>query len=351
MDVYIYICVFLVICVFLRKYFSVLDYFSFALCFIVLACRDFVVGTDTLNYIYDFQGFFLSSYDFSWTTEFGYVAIVLLLKFLNFEPFSIVVFFAFASFYFLYLSFSRFKIPLSLGVYFFIVCGFYLSAFNISRQILGCCIFLYALSFICIDNSSKKKYWLFFTVAIMFHKSLWFFVWLYFVPNKAFKLWIIYLSVLISIVIFWFEFNFINSLLVKGLGDFYSNYSSILTDNFESSLMGKIFFVIITFVQLFIMYDSKDRINPRLYNLFAISIVVFLLTKNLHPYLSRIALGITIIQIVFYSKYFQLVMVDKLKKDFVFLFITILLLYGQYSLLVNNIGEVVPYRIHRTLNF
>lgn len=317
--------------------------------FFILTFRSATVGTDTETYINHFYHKYIHNGDFSFAqVEVGYDMLVKFLRIINSDGYGIITSLSIITFLFLILSFKKLKVDLAYGLCFYVLLGFYFYAFNGARQLAAISILLYTYTLI-VTRDKKFKILFFLILSVSFHKSTLFFFPLIFVPNKVMSYSLVKLLVCISFIMFWTGAEFLTNLIGYYLGDLYNNYSDIFEESSSTSISGKLYYSLILIAQLFIYEQTKNSVNSRLVNLYVLSLCMFLLFKNMHPYLNRILFNITIIQVVYYALFFYNYKLNSNNKRVIFtssLFILfILLFYGQYSVLLNNVGEIIPYSL------
>ncbi|MGJ1410686.1 EpsG family protein [Sphingobacterium thalpophilum] len=324
-----------------------LRFIGSAIFFVLLAIIMFrapEVGTDTKSYL---QHFYIGygSQNFSVKNfEFVYIWVVRLLSNTVSTPQFVLYFLAVTTLCFLRTAFSRLEIDLGIGLMFFVLSGIYFYAFNGSRQIASVSILLFAYTCLIRDEKNSKIYFLLATLlAASIHISSIFYIFLVFLPTRLMNFKLVLIAFIVSSVIFLFEMSFISKYVIGLVGDYYLTYSDVLEVSNSTSLSGKIFYLLIAINQFIIYIKVKDRLDPKLVNLYVLSIILFLLFRNMHPLISRILYGITIIQVVVMSKIFD----KKYVKEYIFLAsIMILQIYSLIDMLNLNVGEIIPYRFY-----
>lgn len=308
------------------------------------------VGTDTATYMdihrmvllyeYDYGGGILSK---NW--EFISSTLYNVIYNNSLSPRLAIVFFSLLTFIFLFLSLKRTKLSYGIGCIIFLIL-FYLSSFNIARQICACSIVLYACTFLFEKSNKKYLFFVYVFLASFIHAVSLIFVAVYLVrfirevPYKRTTL-----TVVAGII---FLFNLVSpinlsELLTTLLGDV--SYAEIYSDRAittSRSFMGIMqdfakFLVAI----LVLNYGgiAKKVTLPDL--LFYLSIIAAIFSANAHSDIARIFLPIDFFQILYFPYIYQY------NRKFIhslpfFSFIFIHAFFTLWGAAMGS-GEVVPY--------
>lgn len=353
MDFYIILIVITFLLAIIAKRLNFCNYLLAIYLFAVLIFRGRKVGTDTINYINLYYSGYGTPYFSVKNFEFIFIYSLKFLKNITNDPEIVIYFLGFITFLFLLLSFKRFKIKLSYGLLFYILSGIYFFSFNGARQAASISILLYAFYFLISDESySKWKFIFYILVASGIHISSIYFLFLIFIFKKDINLKISIGIFLFSLIVNLFFAEFISNIISSYLISYYEVYSDELLISNSLSIGGKIFILLLT-VSLFGIYILlRGSINPKLLNLFFLSIILILLLKNLHPYISRILYGMTIVQIIIFSRIFANIKLSitigkkRFKLMVLLTIVSILNLYSILDILDKNIGELIPYYLN-----
>lgn len=320
----------------------------FVLCFLSMF-RAESVGTDT--YAYMEVGGMLYSYGFNSgdslfgkSSELITVAIYLIMYYYSLSPRLAIVFFSLVTFFFLYLSLKKLKLSYCIGVVTFLV-FFYLSSFNIARQICACSIILYASTYL-IENTRRYLFFVFVALASFIHAASILGVALFFVSlikNLPFSR-----KQLTYIAIVLFIFNMVSPLnVVEMLVSLFSNisfaetYSDIAMTE-SRSLMGLIQDAATFFVAVLIFnYGDADREMTFMDWLYYCTILATILSANMHSDVARAFLPIEFFKVLYIPyQYEREERFLRSKSYWSFMFVS--LFFTLWGVSIGN-GEVVPY--------
>ena len=316
----------------------------FLLLLFILMFRDETVGTDTQAYLAHIQNEYGNIFSFSVKNfEIIYQFAVNTIIKMNLPANFILYFLAILPFLFIFVSFKKFNASLGIGLVFFVLLGHYFYAFNGARQIAAAGILLLAYLFLQSEDKNRKlKFLIWILIASLVHISSIFFVIMVFIPKKIPKI-VVPILFVVSIIFLFVGSSSLNYLLLNYISPFYANYQEIMSESNAASLNGKIFYFILSLVQIIIFYRNRSTVNSTLSNIYLVSIFLFLILINLHPYISRILYGITIIQIFYYAKVFE----ERPRRNiFLGLILVILFFYRIYDMLNLNVGEIIPYKFN-----
>lgn len=338
---------------FLSKWFKSSSLLLFGLMLFILMFRDVSVGTDTLNYFYHFTNGYGSDVFSLKNFEVLYSISIEALAVFSTDGYSVLYFLSLILFVFLFLSAKRYGVNLGFLLIFFLLSGIYFYAFNMARQVASVSVLLYGYSFLIYKSKYSSLWFLFWVcVAAGIHFSSIYFIVLLLIPKKELKTSIYWASFILSIFVFVFLSSFISNILSSYLGMYYENYSDILIMSNSASIAGMVYYVLLATFQFLLFLCIKDKFSRTLGNLFFISIVVFLVFKNIHPLISRVIYGISIIQIVVFSlvlmriRFGNIMNSVEFKQFVLVLLIIIFQLYSIIDIITLNVGEFVPFYLN-----
>lgn len=319
------------------------------LCFLSMF-RAESVGTDTAAYI-DFinpkQEFiinFSENFDIGRALEFGYLYAKMWIYENNYSARILICIFSLITFLFLLLSLKRMGLPYGIGILIFTVL-FYLSSFNIARQICACSIILYAYTFLFENGNKRYFFFLFILLATSFHGTSILYSVMYIV--RYLKLDIINKRTLVSFAIVLFLVNMIYPLpisewLVSSFGSI--SYAEIYSDRgvtSSRSIIGIIYSFLQVFPSLLIFIKCTDT-KLRYYDLiFYMSIISIILSSTANSDFARIFIPLQIFQILYIANLFT---IKRVYRYPIYLFIVLNSLLTLYGASIGA-GEVVPYII------
>lgn len=324
------------------------------LCFLSMFRAD-SVGTDTFAYM-DVEGM-LYSYGvnsgdslFGKSSELITVALYLIMYYYSLSPRLAIIFFSILTFFFLYLSLKKLKLSYTIGLLTFVV-FFYLSSFNIARQICACSIILYASTYL-IENTRRYLFFVFVALASFIHAASILGIVLFFVSlvkNLPFSR-----KQLTYIAIVLFIFNMVSPFnVVEMLVSLFSNisfaqtYSDIAATE-SRSLMGLIqdaskFFVAI----LLFNYGAANRNMKFIDWLYYCTVLAIVFSANMHSDVARAFLPIEFLKILYISYLYKTDERFIRSRSFVsFMFVNIFFTLWGVSI---GSGEMIPYRLSVSL--
>lgn len=320
----------------------------FVLCFLSMFRAD-SVGTDTFAYM-DVGGM-LYSYGFNSgdslfgkSSELITVALYLIMYYFSLPPRLAIIFFSLLTFLFLYLSLKKLKLSYGIGIVTFLV-FFYLSSFNIARQICACSIVLYASTYL-IENTKRYLFFVFVALASFIHAASILGVSLFFVSfvkNLPFSR-----RQLTNIAIVLFLFNMISpfnviEMLVSLFSEisFAQTYSDIAVTE-SRSLMGLIQDAAIFFVAILIFnYGDAEREMTFMDWLYYCTIIATIFSANMHSDVARAFLPIEFFKVLYIPYQYEREERFLLSKSY-WSFMFVSLFFTLWGVSIGN-GEVVPY--------
>jgi hypothetical protein len=261
------------------------------------------------------------------------------------DPHLILYFFSILTFIFLVKAFKRFEVNISLGCFFFFLCGFYFLSLNIARQLTAVSIILYAYSFLQYENKKKYLFFLYVILAATIHFSSIVFILFYFIRylNISKKIFILFATV--ALLYTFLPANILISSFIRD-NNLLLQYQQYLlhADEFnESSLNGQIFNIIKFAFNIFI-FTQLNKNNDVIDRLFIVSIVLDLLMFGVFGDFRRILLGILIIRIVYYARYFNQNKFN-MTKMIIFALFVLVYMYEIFTPIAVGSGsyDIVPY--------
>ena len=318
------------------------------LCFLSMF-RAASVGTDTFAYM-DVGGM-LYSYGFNSgdslfgkSSELITVALYLIMYYYSLPPRLAIIFFSLLTFFFLYLSLKKLKLSYCIGVVTFLV-FFYLSSFNIARQICACSIILYASTYL-IENTRRYLFFVFVALASFIHAASILGVVLFFV--SLVKKLPFSRKQLTYIAIVLFIFNMVSPFnVVEMLVSLFSNisfaetYSDIAMTE-SRSVMGLIQDAAKFFVAILIFnYGDEDREMTFMDWLYYCTIIATIFSANMHSDVARAFLPIEFLKVLYIPYQYEREERFLLSKSY-WSFMFVSLFFTLWGVSIGN-GEVVPY--------
>ena len=309
------------------------------------------VGTDTTHYL-DLYGSMKSYIGMSFTANLGrsleilFSSIVTLVANFNLPSRFIVIFLSVTTFLFLHLAFKRFTISYPIGVLLYLI-TFYLSSFNIARQMCAASILLYGFTFLFETNRKKYYYIILVLLATTIHGSslvyLSLFCFRFLNPNFIRKKTYISIAVCYFCVNILFPFD-ISAIIIGllGSGSSYTYYAA------RAITHGRSFFGaledIMVFIPLILIFNQCVKSQLDKFDLlFYITIVCTFLISNMQSDISRVLFPIIMFQIIYishkvYTRKISIYNIAIVIFIFVKMFFT---LYGASQ----GLGQVSPYLI------
>lgn len=256
-----------------------------------------------------------------------------------------IVFFSLVTFLFLFISLKRSKFSYGIGLTVFLIL-FYLSSFNIARQICACSVVLYSYTFLFEESKKRYLFLVFVLLSSFIHVATIFFIILYFIRyiekiplNKRTLTLIATLLFLLNIVSPINLSEYLTMLL--GNVSFAEIYSERAVTS-SRSIMG-ILQDVVKFASLILIfnYGKNNKKITSLDFLFYFSIIASVFSANAHSDFARIFLPLEFFQILYLPYLYQ--QNRNFIKSPAFLFFVIV--YSFFTLWGASIGsgEVVPY--------
>ena len=319
------------------------------LCFLSMF-RAESVGTDTAKYmdipamlmVFDEDG---SSF-LGKKSELITLSLYVIMQYYSLSSRLIVIFFSVMTSLFLYLALKKLKLSYCIGAIAFLV-FFYLSSFNIARQICACSIILFASTYL-IERKKTYLFFIFVLLASLIHAASIFGVGLYFVylisdyslSKKKLTLLAMFLFMFNVIL----PFNLIELLVsIFGKVSFAQTYSDIATTS-SRSLMGIIQDTakFLTAILVF-NYGAKGKKMTLMDWFFYTAIITTIFSANAHSDVARIFLPIEFTKVLYLANLY------KCDKKFIcsVAYVSYMFVYTFFNLWAVSIGsgEVVPYSL------
>lgn len=316
--------------------------FVFCVLYSVLAFRGIYVGVDTKNYYFLFDLLKYESFSDDFGLEFLFVFVVKVLDRMNLPPSSLIMVLSFFSLFPLLYWIKKRSWDLMFSLAIFLSMGFYLSMFNISRQMVAVSLLCLAFSFY-----YNKKYMISATllfVAFGFHYSA--------LPIFVLSV-VLFLNInSIFFLIFWLAslfflyapsllYGLLTIIIDSVLGGAYSQYlQSGVGDNVAGV---RVYFlqIIFLFILYFYRYKKIDAYETFVLRCFLFSVILGNLTLGL-GYFYRL--------VVYFEVYMVLALpifivgtFDKVSRMVVVWGGAFLLFFFLARNLLNNSGGVVPH--------
>ncbi|MBE6336903.1 MAG: EpsG family protein [Lentimicrobiaceae bacterium] len=293
--------------------------------------RDISVGVDTANYYNSF--IFFDSNDVR-GVEVGWMLINYICRnyFNSFTALQIIV--SILIFTFFTKSVNVYSKNRILSLILFVILYYYFNSFNITRQILACCICLYSLKY--LKGHQIVKYIIWVLIAMSIHSSAVIMLPMYYISNLSFPKPIIVAILLSSYIIP----NYIMPVLYETLAsnELYSMYlGDLLLTRSDISMNLLLHTIILIFILYFSKYDSN-------YMLLFIVGVFFTNVFSSQEVIARIGL---------YFKLSLVLLIPNLKwkfnspyiRYFATPIIVVLLLFACIIMLIANDSGVCPYKM------
>lgn len=356
MYIYIFIYFILVLFALLYPKGKVYSVIACILLCILVFFRGSTVGTDVASYSVNFRKINWSENSWNYLIPFepGFNYFILYFKYyiLN-NPMAcwgLIGIIYTLSFYKLARKYTR---NINVAILCFYALGTYLLAFNIMRQCFACAFIFLLLSYIDINNPTRKDLLVFtifvFIIGLLLHPTMFIFYiyYLYHIKifNKILTKKIMVLSISISFIIFYkqaiipFITSFIETSTLEGK---LINYAIRNIQNDENSGFSLLKILLINTFQIYLIISSTNTKNIFLFigtfgviflNCFGILVVEF----------ARVYELLICLQIIYLAQIWdtpQYNILTKLYKPILFAYLTVTFI----NIVIKNYGEIVPYR-------
>ena len=290
----------LLLCAYISSRFSdknLIHLVMFLFVFLLLACRDITVGSDTISYLDMIYGW---NYDINFSMDSTAREMESLWFFLvnyvissNLSSRWIIIIPAFFNILFVYLACKYYKVGIGMAIFFYILTTFYFLSFNIVRQCLAMSIVLFGSFFL-----SVKWKWIFFifvALASLVHFSAIITILFYLIYRIEVSPKVMCMGMIASLLVGFVGFSI--DFLEIGI---YESYAENLEVVEESSFTRIVLKVLMTCFAVYFLYSVEIK-NSFLVKMFFVSICLSNLFLNAHPFVARIMLYFTIFQPIYYS--------------------------------------------------
>ena len=351
MTLYIFLFILVSITAIIAPYNKKLAYiWLFVLCFLSMF-RAESVGTDTSNYMdiaksfEAYENLSRDGFTIGRAMEILYFAVVILINTYLLPNKLIILFFSFTTFVFLFLSIKKSQIPYNIGILIFLIL-FYLSSFNIARQICASCIVLYGYTFLFEDSKKRFLFFLYLVLSTMIHASSCIYIILYCI--RWFNYYKVNSVLLIVLAILLFLFNAVSPVnFIEKIASIVDNIS--YTQTYDDRLMATqrtffgVLFDLIKFSSLLFLFITviKVRRLNKTDILFYLSILSVVFSASLNSDISRIFIPIQIFQVIYVGLCIKNRWLST--KDFAFIYYVFVNAFLTLWGVAQGSGEVIPY--------
>ena len=324
---------------------------------IITSFRGLSVGTDTYQYDLNFKYISKNSFDFAnspYSAPFYYVLNVLLGN-ISDNGISLRIFQACITYYCVYKLICKNTVNQFLALYLFVGWGLFACAMNISRQMMGISLALYATYLFMIDKR-KIVAVILWGIAILTHISsivavIIPFLMLFFRYNKNLLWWTI-LSVFIAIIT-----NLLCKYSLMIVSTYFEHYKAYTTEGqrwniFAQKTTGNFFYFYLFFLSLVMCLVFKVKKYYYSSNVFACLVIPFLIISMiigiLNPFneiIYRFLIPSFVLFFIVLIPYLFELMNFREKRIFLPVILLLTCIYFMYSLIIKNSGEIVPYTL------
>lgn len=326
------------------------------LCFFAMF-RASTVGTDTSHILdselqeYELISLFSNNFSIGRAIEVSYLSAMIFVFENDLSTRLLIYFLSIVTFIFLFLAIKRSKMPYMLGVVLYLLL-FYLSTYNIARQMCACSIVLYAYTYLYEESKKKYLFFVYILLATTFHASsilyLAMYVFRWFKDIKYNKNILALFATALFVVNIGMHLPVFEWLMQKIT---FINYTSVYSD-IEGGHTGSIFGMINSFLHfaayMVIFLKCSNFYLDRKDLVFYLFIIVFILCQTANSDVSRIFLPLDMFQIL----YIGMLCSDGRLKINSLPFIAFVFINAFFVLLSvsKGFGEILPYTIDFTLN-
>lgn len=349
MGIFYFLLFVLLLLSFSRNSQSKLGGFSIFLLAFINAFRGIDVGSDTINYYNNnFDGIFSLNFTSTYELEWAFQSISRFIYLSNLDSRWCVFILSFITFIFIYFASKRFQKQMNLSLVMvslmFFLLDFYTLSFNIARQVAAISILFYAYSFLYDKRNFQFFFWVF--IASGFHLSSILFSLIYFLKNIDFSKISFKLLFVTAYSTFFLVLVFKTVLLDLVLSKFpaMSLYDHLIEDT-ETTNKSNIFYMyefVKLNINLYVAHNLLKNGSNKYVNIFIISIFAGLLFNAFYGNISRIILGLSIINVIILASYFSK---DSLNQKDKVVYIATILIYSWTVLrsLSGGAHDVIPY--------
>jgi transmembrane protein EpsG len=247
-----------------KRNLNLLIFLSASILILFASFRSFNVGTDTQNYITNFENLKYiakSINDVQTSLEYGYLALERLAYYFSQEYWILLFFIALVSVGFSLYVIKKMSTNIRLSVFLYISLGFYLFLFNGARQSIAAAIF--GVSYYYLVKRKLIFFVLWVIIASLFHKTVLIMLPFYFILNNNFTIKkMFYFSILSFIAL-----TFLSKFILIFDDSTTNRYSAYEGRDAQGGLLLTVFFVILSIILINFKKNIKlENINN--YNIF-----------------------------------------------------------------------------------
>lgn len=339
---YPYFLILTIVTIFLvaEKYYLKRDAFWFPLLSLAIfaGIRNYTVGTDTINYTYNYdKNIIITNYIFDRNIEMGYQIYDSLILTLTNNYFWLLFLSAFFI-VFSYLKFlKKFSIHYTSSVFIYISFGFYTFLFNGLRQALAIAIVLFAIP--SLFERRLISYVLICLLASTFHTSALVMIPFYFILNNN-------LNIIVKTIILFFVSLLGVSQIINYISSTNERYESYNVSGELGGIYTFLFYMIIWVVVLVFNYKSELRENntfKKFSEIYILGVIIVapVLFLGLNPSGPLRILNYFTFPLIIIIPYIMNELRDKL---YYFLFAVLSIVY--FYLNISSFGDLMPYVVN-----
>ncbi|TSB48566.1 EpsG family protein [Alkalicoccobacillus porphyridii] len=319
-----------------QKVYKIIHWIMFVQLYLIIALRDFSVGSDTYNYIWWFErAKEFAFWDFQYSRhEPGYLFINKIFSFIQ-EPQLFVAIIGIIPLFIIFKFIANESKMAWLSVYLFITLGFYSDLFNLFRQMLALSCILVSYKY--LNQNKSIKFVITILIASLFHISALGFIIVYFVKKYKPSFKMLYLYFIAGLGLFILGKPIINFMI----SNFATRSNIEVSSQGGFSLLGVL---IITLVFGLIFKKNDLEFNAKsniLFNILSVAIMVQILALNFSLF-TRVTSYFMFFMIIFIPEILNSIKDKSLKVFSVIMVILFAALYYYLSLLRDSSG-IVPY--------
>lgn len=305
-------------------------YTSFSILFVLLAFREYSVGTDTEHYLFAFERIVNEQQVFM---EFSWVYLNELIISLGGDFRYVLVCSSLLVLVPVFYVIKKTSVNPMLSIFLYFTLYIYFSSFNITRQMIAVSIVFIGVSFI-VKNRKPWLYFLLVLLAATFHTSALLALPLIFVNKVTDRIGVYISAMLLSMVIGLFFISPIAGEISGLLG--YDTY--LLSRNLGNLTGNALFLIILNTFFIFIIFTCKNR--GILFKLFFIFIIAANLTSRIYLG-SRLISYFAIFQVLFLPYYLYNTKLKDPSLPFIIVIAYAYILFIKFS--ISGSGEIFPY--------
>lgn len=315
--------------------------------FVLSAFRADSVGTDTINYLNSTGQMVLDDSMLGKNVELIYASVVRLIANHHLSPRLLIIFMSFVTMFFLHKTLRKFDKSYFLGLLVYTII-FYLSTYNIARQLCACSIVMYSYTFLYQRSSKRYHFYICVILATLIHLSSIVYILLYFVlfvPERKLNKSVF---CIIAICLFFINIVYpinISELIVK-VSRGYITYSNLYADiavTQSRSFMGIMTDLLKFIALIWIFIDGAESLLSHKDIFFYGVILAFIFSNNANADIARIFLPMLSYQVIYICELYGK---NKLKRSSISLlyYIFVNLFFTLYSVSIGS-GELIPYKL------